>query len=114
LHEVEKVADDVIFIRNGESIVNATKKQSEAEAENVLEIESTASREQIAEVLKEFDVSIGFNGGFYTISSPDKGGFYTISSPDKTAAEIVAKLFEDKVTITYFRDITHSTKRYFN
>lgn len=103
LHEVEKVADDVIFIRNGESIVNATKKQSEAEAENVLEIESTASREQIAEVLKEFDVSIGFNGGFYTISSPDK-----------TAAEIVAKLFEDKVTITYFRDITHSTKRYFN
>ncbi|HRD56415.1 MAG TPA: ABC transporter ATP-binding protein [Ferruginibacter sp.] len=103
LHEVEKVADDVIFIRNGESIVNATKKQSEAEAENVLEIESTASREQIAEVLKEFDVSIGFNGGFYTISSPDK-----------TAAEIGAKLFEDKVTITYFRDITHSTKRYFN
>lgn len=103
LHEVEKVADDVIFIRNGESIVNATKKQSEAEAENVLEIESTASREQIAEVLKEFDVSIGFNGGFYTISSPDK-----------TADEIVAKLFEDKVTITYFRDITHSTKRYFN
>lgn len=103
LHEVEKVADDVIFIRNGESIVNATKKQSEAEAENVLEIESTASREQIAEVLKEFDVSIGFNGGFYTISSPGK-----------TADEIVAKLFEDKVTITYFRDITHSTKRYFN
>jgi len=103
LHEVEKVADDVVFIRNGQSIVNATKKQTEDAAAYVMEIESTASREIIANVLQGFDVSIGFNGGFYTISSSTK-----------TVAEIIAKLIQEGVALTYFRDITHSTKRYFN
>lgn len=102
LHEVEKVADEVIFIRNGTAIYQNRTVTNEQVQRYVVELETTAPREAVTAILQDRNADIKFNGGFYTISS--------ISSP---AQEIVETLMRAGIPITYFRDITHSTKRFF-
>jgi ABC-2 type transport system ATP-binding protein len=69
----------------------------------VLEIETIASREEINAVLSSMQVEIHFNGGFYTLLSSNH-----------SAEELLKTLLNSSVKLSYFRDITHSTKRYFN
>lgn len=103
LHEVEKVADEVLFISNGQTKLNSKSSLQQEAAQNVIiEIETTASRESIAQVLADMQVNISFNGGCYNISSPTTD-----------AAAMLAKLLEQHIPIVYFRDITHSAKRFF-
>ncbi len=100
LHEVEKIADSVLLIKNGHCIYQVKKGASEKQS-YALEIETTSSRDSLLQILGT-DVSIQFNGGFYTITS------------DRQAVqEIIGLLMNRQVPITYFRDITYSTKRYF-
>ena len=101
LHEVEKVADSVIFIKQG----NCIYKSSDAEGKvtsNAVEFETRADRESIIGLFADADIELQFNGGFYTI----------ISSKI-SAQQIIGKMVDAKITITYFRDITYSTKRFF-
>jgi len=102
LHEVEKVADSVIFIKHG----NCIYKSSDAEGKitsNAVEFETKDDRESIVDLFGEKDIELQYNGGFYTIISN------TLSSQ-----QIIGKMIDAKITITYFRDITYSTKRFFN
>ena len=102
LHEVEKVADTVIFIRQG----NCIYKSNDAETKitgNAVEFETTAARENIINLFGEENIELQFNGGFYTIISSQF-----------TAQEIISKMIGGEIPVTYFRDITHSTKRFFN
>jgi len=102
LHEVEKVADNVLFIKRG-SCVFQTKEKTETVKSYVLELETVAGRDDLVRVLGEDNVSIQFNGGFYTITSTAH-----------SAQDMLNKLVSRQVNITYFRDITYSTKRFFN
>jgi len=101
LHEVEKVADTVLFIKQGDCIIR-NKEATPAQESFVLEVETSASRDSLSLVLSAYDVSIHFNGGFYTITSVSAN-----------AQDLVTKLVEQRIPITYFRDITYSTKRFF-
>jgi len=101
LHEVEKVADTVLFIKRGDCIVRSKETKPEMQS-YVLEVETSASRDSLSQILDGNEVSIQYNGGFYTITSSSTN-----------AQELVAKLVEHKIPITYFRDITYSTKRFF-
>ena len=101
LHEVEKVADSVIFIKQG----NCIYKSSDAEGKvtsNAVEFETKADRESIISLFAEGNIELQFNGGFYTIISAGL-----------SSQQIIAKMLDAKITITYFRDITYSTKRLF-
>jgi ABC-2 type transport system ATP-binding protein len=100
LHEVEKIADRVLLIKNGNCIYQV-KKGVEQKQSFALEIETTTSREELLQVLGD-TVSIQFNGGFYTITSEQSA-----------IQHMIEKLINKQVPITYFRDITYSTKRYF-
>jgi ABC-2 type transport system ATP-binding protein len=102
LHEVEKIADNVLFIKQG-SCVFQTKEKKETINSHVLELETTADRDEIFSILGEENVSIQFNGGFYTVTSTQ----YSVK-------EMLEKLVSGRVSMTYFRDITYSTKRLFN
>jgi ABC-2 type transport system ATP-binding protein len=102
LHEVEKVADDVLFIKWGTCLFQ-TKEQKQAAESYVLELETAAGRDDLLRILGKDNVQIQFNGGFYTITSTG----YPVQ-------EILNKLVSQQVSITYFRDITYSTKRFFN
>lgn len=100
LHEVEKIADAVLFIKQGSCLFQTGVNQP-AITGNVIEVETTAAREQVAAILGD-EVQIQFNGGFFTISSESK-----------SVQEMIGALLKEAVPVTYFRDITHSTKRFF-
>ncbi|MBG9375700.1 ABC transporter ATP-binding protein [Panacibacter sp. DH6] len=100
LHEVEKVADNVLLIKKGKCIYT-TNTQNESAASNAIEIESNAERELIGNVLGA-EATVQYNGGFYTIVAE------TIS-----AKQLLQKLVNAGIEIQYYRDITNSTKRYF-
>ena len=99
LHEVEKIADTVLLIKNG-SCLFRTGEQEKTATSFVIELETTASRETLLQVLHG-NGELQFNGGFYTITSKEL-----------PAQELLSKLVADNIAITYFRDITHSTKRF--
>ena len=102
LHEVEKIADNVLFIKRG-SCMFQTKEKTEAAKSYILELETATGRDDLIRVLGDKEISIQFNGGFYTITSASS-----------SAQEMLNKLVSSDVSITYFRDITYSTKRFFN
>ncbi len=101
LHEVEKVADTVLFIKQGNCLFR-TGDTDTGMTGYVLEIETTAHREQLVAILADTTIQIQYNGGFYTITSATY-----------RPADIIGKLVSNQIPITYFRDITYSTKRYF-
>jgi ABC-2 type transport system ATP-binding protein len=102
LHEVEKIADNVLFIKRG-SCMFQTKERTETTRSYILELETMTGRDDLVRILGENDVSIQFNGGFYTITSTSY-----------SAQAMLNRLVSSQVSITYFRDITYSTKRFFN
>jgi ABC-2 type transport system ATP-binding protein len=101
LHEVEKVADSVIFIKQGNCIYKSSDDEGKITS-NAVEFETKAERESIVNLFGEGNIELQFNGGFYTIISS------TLSSQ-----EIIGKMIDAKIPVTYFRDITYSTKRFF-
>jgi ABC-2 type transport system ATP-binding protein len=99
LHEVEKVADDVLMMKLGKQI--ATKNVLQANDNIVvIELETMATMDEIKSVLNS-EASIQFNGGFYTIQTSG------------TSAQNLLQMLSQHMSITYFRNITHSTKRFF-
>jgi ABC-2 type transport system ATP-binding protein len=101
LHEVEKVADTVIFIKQGNCLYKSNDTEGKT-ISNAVEFETKADRESIINLFGEGNIELQFNGGFYTIIS------VTLSSQ-----EIIGKMIDAKIPVTYFRDITYSTKRFF-
>jgi ABC-2 type transport system ATP-binding protein len=99
LHEVEKIADTVLFIRSGKCLYRTG--ENEAAQSAVLEVETAAARERLLEVLGN-EVQVHFNGGYYTIASA------TLA-----VSEMISKMVSGGIPLTYFRDITNSTKRFF-
>jgi ABC-2 type transport system ATP-binding protein len=99
LHEVEKIADKVLFLKNGKLL--HTQKQG-LQTETVLEMEIKATRAELENALKEISCTIKFNGGYYVVSSSQE-----------TTAGILAVLVRQNLIPVYFRDISQSTKRFF-
>ncbi len=101
LHEVEKVADTVLLIKQGNCLYSSND-QAEKITSNAVEFETTADRDRIIGLFDAGTIELQFNGGFYTIISKDL-----------SVQDIVGKMISAKLPITYFRDITYSTKRFF-
>jgi len=101
LHEVEKVADTVIFIKQGNCLYSSNDR-AEKITSNAVEFETDAGRENIIALFGEGNIELQFNGGFYTIISTAL-----------SAQEIIGRMIAAKIPVTYFRDITYSTKRFF-
>jgi ABC-2 type transport system ATP-binding protein len=101
LHEVEKVADTVIFIKDGNCLYSSTDKEEKITS-TAIEFETTMDRDTILGFFEKGSVSLQYNGGFYTIESTGL-----------SAAQILTILVNAPVPLTYYRDITYSTKRFF-
>lgn len=101
LHEVEKIADNVLLIGDG-NCVYRTGDQIQQQLGNAFEVEIGNEREAIIFALNGFHYQLTYNGGNYTITSP------VHSVPDMLRA-----LVNNGIYIRYYRDITTSTKRLF-
>ncbi|WP_299674500.1 ATP-binding cassette domain-containing protein [uncultured Tenacibaculum sp.] len=104
LYEVEKVSDEVIYLRNGKP-TDLLGLKTEEENSLIIELDTTNSREDIEKVFEEYELEqIEYNGGVYIIYFKDN----TITF--NTVLSIIAS---NNFTIQYIRDISKSTRRFF-
>lgn len=102
LFEVEKVADEVLFLKNGAPKLLESENGSHGNS-TVVELETTATREALKAALTSIsDIQMHFNGGMYVLSSG------TVS-PNA----ILEKLIAAQIPVAYFRNISESSKRFF-
>jgi len=106
IYEVEKVSDKIIFLKQGSPIYQDFKKPNVEDQNPVtlFEIETTAPREVLQEALMQLPIQqLQFNGGVY-IATFD----VTV-----TSAMVMNALSAAKFEVTYFRNISQSSRRFF-
>jgi ABC-2 type transport system ATP-binding protein len=104
LYEVEKVSDEVVFLQNGKPSSFNNLKNTEGDNVLVVEIEIDNSKESLLSALQSVQIQeiklIGSN--FYIeIKNTDSPTFLQL-------------LLQNKITLKYYRDISLSTRRFFN
>lgn len=103
LYEVEKISDKVIFLKNGQ-YKNAETDDANPENHLILELDTSNSREDLLEVFKNFKLEkLNFNGGV----------FVAYFSHETDISEVISALGNSKIQLTYFRNISTSTRRFF-
>lgn len=104
LFEVEKVADKILFLRNGAPEYYSDKLEQKSVTATIVELETTASMEDVQKVFANHTAfKLTFNGGAYTIETTEPEAF----------KKILAELAHSDLEIVYIRDISHSTRRFF-
>src|SRR5690554_2935686 len=103
LYEVEKISDHVVFLKNGQ--YNEPEQNSEETKKSlILELDSNNTREELLEIFAALPLEkLTFNGGIYLL----------YFSPETTFTEVLLTLGQSKVSMTYIRDISASTRRFF-
>lgn len=100
LHEVEKVADNVLFLKQGKLVYNSSQQTSIQQY--VVEIETSNTKDQLLKAFNDVNMRIHFNGGFYTLQTQSLN-----------PQQILQQLLQQGISINYYRDISSSTKRFF-
>jgi len=105
LHEVESIADNIIFMRNGEALYNGRMQDfGQNREENLFEISTEASKSDMLQALRDV---VG-------LKIEDMGQVKIIHVPTQTdSGQILQKLVAHHITINYFRDISTSTLKLF-
>lgn len=103
LYEVEKNSDQVIFLKNG------TYKENYKHAENqsqelIVEIDTAVTREELLQIFDTLHlVKVQYNGGLYVIYFEKQINF----------PQVLEMVGASKIPVTYIRNITDSTRRFF-
>jgi len=120
LFEVEKVADKVIFLKKGSPVYidqskevkedsldetdRVSQKASAVGQKTILEMDIQLSKEELSGIIQGFPVDqIQFNGGIFIVHI----------SKQACMNEVLQKLIDSNVQITYIRDISKSSRRFF-
>ncbi|MFK7776190.1 MAG: ATP-binding cassette domain-containing protein [Saprospiraceae bacterium] len=103
LYEIEKISDNVIFLQEGKMPNSEDIEGSEKQV--VIELDTQESKERLENIFKDLDLeSISFNGGVFVL-------YFKENTPQP---EILLRLATNKITILNFRDISDSSRRYFD
>ena len=105
LHEVESVSDNIIFIKRGQTLYSGAQKQFGTERQvNNFEINGNFTREQLVQALSAIPA----------VKVEDSGTIFMISAPvELSAEEFLNTLLLNGIKISYFRDISLSTRKLF-
>jgi len=104
LFEVEKIADKLIFLKNGKPIYVNQNEVLEDESQTILEMDLEVEKEKLSEILQQLPVQkINFNGGV----------FIAHFNKNSCMNEVLQLLISNNIQITYVRDISKSTRRFF-
>ncbi|GIM50290.1 ATP-binding cassette domain-containing protein [Capnocytophaga stomatis] len=105
LYEVEKISDKVIFLKNGKYTDNSSQsKQESIDNPLIVEIDTTNSREELISAFASLPLEkLNYNGGIYIA--------YFQTNTD--LSEVLSNLGKSKISITYLRNISSSTRRFF-
>ncbi|WP_438961230.1 ABC transporter ATP-binding protein [Nonlabens sp.] len=103
LYEVEKVSDKVIFLKNGQYTDNSDSEVA-VNHQLIIEIDTTATREELLAVFKPMDLEkLIYNGGVFMVYFKPTVAFYSV----------MTALGSHQVPVTYLRNISNSTRRFF-
>jgi ABC-type multidrug transport system ATPase subunit len=105
LHEMERIADNIIFIKQGQALYNGKMKDfGKDRLKNLFELNTTADKAKIVAALQKLE----------GIRVEDRGNQQLIHSPTRFSGnEILGELVKGEVPIGYFRDISTSTLKLF-
>ena len=108
LYEVEKTSDQVIFLKQGKqkNLHEKTIDNEDVAIETnlVIEFESSFSQNQLGEFFTKLKMkSLQFNGGTFIVTFPESVSIY----------DFMKLVVENQISITYFRNISNSTRRFF-
>lgn len=105
LHEVESVADNIIFIKNGEALYNGRMQEfGQDREENLFELTTSASKGEILSALEHLE----------NVSVEDRGRTKIIRTPvDMASNQLLGELVKQDIAVDYFRDISTSTLKLF-
>ncbi len=102
LYEVEKVSDKVIFLKNGKYTDNS--KDSDNSNSLIIEIETNSNREVLKAAFNNLQLEkLIFNGGIYIAYFNNNTSF----------SNVLEALGANNIEITYTRNISKSTRRFF-
>jgi ABC-2 type transport system ATP-binding protein len=102
LYEVEKVSDEVLFLQQGKAQYRA--HDATIEAALVVELETSATRDELQALLTPAGLQKqSFNGGVHIL----------YFAPGTGVGPVLQMLGEAKIPVRYFRDISHSSRRFF-
>jgi ABC-2 type transport system ATP-binding protein len=104
LYEVEKVSDEVVFLQNGKPSSFNNLKNGNTKNNLVIEVEIENSKESLLQALAAFTVN----------DIKLLGSNYYVDIDNCTQKQILQSLLQHDITIKYYRDISQSTRRFFN
>jgi ABC-2 type transport system ATP-binding protein len=104
LYEVEKVSDEVVFLKNGKPSTFNSLKETKGENVLTIELEIANTKEELTAALKHFTVN----------DLKLLGSNYYVEVNAATTKEVLRALLNHNIGIKYFRDISNSTRRFFN
>lgn len=103
LYEVEKVSDEVIYLKEGKYKENNTTTVTD-DAYLIIEIDSDAERDVLKSTFKDLNLEkLIFNGGIYIAYFDENTQFHSV----------LEALGKHKIQVTYTRNISKSTRRFF-
>ena len=106
LYEVEKITDNIIFMKDGQPIYNGKLTVFGDDMENnAFELSCKLSKDDLTNLLEPIT--------YKSIELIAESQYIVETTKDITAKVLLARLMEKKITLTYFRDISHSTRRLF-
>lgn len=105
LHEVESIADNIIFIKNGEALYNGKMQDfGQDRTENLFELSSDLTKTDIVARISHLE----------GVGVEDVGQVKVIHTPiGMDANQLLAELVRAGIPIHYFRDISTSTLKLF-
>lgn len=105
LHEIEFISDKILFIKDGKPVFYGLKDDLGSERKyNYFEIQTKLKKEDLIRILDNLKIVDVIHESMYV----------QIVTPLEITSEIVVKeLLKNDLPITYFRDISNSTKRLF-
>lgn len=107
LHEVEQIADKILFLKNGKPIFSGLKTEFEAtREEGIIEFSLAHTPEDLGRLLLSIE-------GVTSVNLSSKVSSIKFDKSHSTTAMIKALINAD-LELTYFRDITNSTIQLFS
>lgn len=105
LHEIEQVADNLIFLRKGKAIYSGKRNTfSEERKENIFEVSGEFTVTELTEKLTDTVVR----------DIQDKGTcIHIVTDVSISVKDVLILLIEKDITISYFRNISNSTRKLF-
>lgn len=106
LHEIEAVADDIIFLKNGKAVYSGAADSFDRDRNsNVFELRGVFQRAQLEQAL----------GAGAILHIDDTGLIFRLTTPRTVGPQQVLKAIANAdLEVSYFRDISTSTRKLFH